>query len=70
MSGTYPRCGECGGSVELSEGEGRTRELSRGVVVAIPSSFRIPTCVRCGETFAVPEVHDALDKMLAAMAWT
>lgn len=69
MSVRLPRCGECGGSVELRAGEGRTREVVRGVVVPIPDDFALPTCVRCGETFSVPEVSDALDKMLAAVGW-
>lgn len=59
-----PRCGECGGTVTLAQGTGRTREIMHGVVAAIPDDFYLPTCSRCGETFSVPEVDRELDVVL------
>jgi transcriptional regulator with XRE-family HTH domain len=59
-----PRCPECGGTVQLSVGTGRTREYRRNVKLAVPDDFRIPTCTRCGEEVMIPEVSEELDKLL------
>jgi hypothetical protein len=61
----HARCPECGGVVQLCQGEGRTRELRRGVVVPIPDDFEILTCVKCGETYMIPEVSEPLDQLLS-----
>jgi hypothetical protein len=64
MNEQFPRCPECGGRVELTAGEGRTRELVRGRFVAIPSDFRIPTCTDCGEESMVADISEKLDALL------
>lgn len=59
-----PRCSECGSAVKLTARPGRTREYRPGVVLPIPDDFEIPTCVRCGEEFIIPEVSEPLDARL------
>jgi len=59
----FPRCSECGGTVELRSAPGRTREYRRGVFLEIPEDFGIPTCMLCGEEMMVPEVSDRLDRL-------
>lgn len=63
-SESFPRCSECGGDVRLAAGAGRTREFRRGVMLAVPNDFEIPTCSRCGEEFMTPEVSEKLDAVL------
>ena len=58
-------CIECGGSVQLRSGMGRTRECVRGVKSKIPDDFLLPTCGRCGETYMSPEISSVLDELLA-----
>lgn len=48
----------------MSQGVGRTREYSRGYNVPIPDEFAIPTCMRCGEIYIVPELEDTLYPIL------
>lgn len=59
-----PRCMECGGKVVFLAKPGRTREYRRGVVLAVPDTFELPTCSACGEEFSIPEVSEALDAVL------
>lgn len=61
---TFGRCGECGGSIELQGGPGRTREYIRGVVLAVPPEFKTPVCSNCGEEYMVPEISERLDAVL------
>lgn len=60
----WPRCPACGGEVELTAREGRTREIERGIHVAIPSDVRIPTCTECGEETMSLDITEPLDRML------
>ena len=53
-------CGECGHSVRLSGGAGRTRELKYGK----PDDFPMLTCEGCGEVYSAPEVTGRLDLYL------
>lgn len=55
------RCSECGSEIRLVTGPGRTRELTRGVPLQIPSDFPTPVCSGCGEEYMIPEVSDPLD---------
>jgi transcriptional regulator with XRE-family HTH domain len=57
-------CGECGTTVQLATGSGRTREYVRGYNVPIPDDFEIPTCPNCGEIYVVPEVAEELSAVL------
>jgi transcriptional regulator with XRE-family HTH domain len=61
----FPRCPECGGEVRLLAREGRTREYLRGVSLAVPSDYEIPTCTSCGEELMNVEVSGPLDTLLA-----
>jgi len=61
----YPSCLECGGQMELTARQGRTRELVKGIHLAIPGDFPIPTCRSCGEEVWAPEMSDALDALLS-----
>jgi hypothetical protein len=60
----WPRCPECGGDVEMIAREGRTREIERGIHVAIPSDVKIPTCTLCGEEMMSLDVSEPLDEAL------
>jgi len=66
----FPRCGECGGQVELQAKSGRTREFVPGVHLPIPDDFEIPTCVKCEETYMSPEVSGPLDSILGGLFMT
>lgn len=57
-------CVQCGGSVQLRSGEGRTREVVRGIKSKIPDDFLLPMCGTCGETYMYPEISSVLDKLL------
>jgi hypothetical protein len=57
-------CAECGGTVDMAPGVGRTREFSRGFSVPIPDDFLIPTCGRCGELYVLPEIEQKLNAVL------
>lgn len=59
-----PRCSECGGPVKLLCEPGRTREYKRGVFFKIPHDFEIPTCIKCGEEFMIPEISEKLDALI------
>ena len=60
----FPRCPDCGGRVKLLATPGRTREYLRGVHLAIPSDFELPTCTRCSEPSMSPEYSQPLDEIL------
>jgi hypothetical protein len=49
-------CAECGNLVQLSKGQGRTRDT-----IPIPDDFLLPTCSQCGETYVNQELSDKLD---------
>lgn len=57
-------CSECGGTVDMSRGTGRTRNYSRGYDVPIPDDFLIPTCNRCGDIYVLPEIEGELNAIL------
>jgi len=57
-------CSDCGGTVDLNSGTGRTREYSRGFKVPIPDDFVLPTCSRCGEIYVLPEMEAKLTAVL------
>jgi hypothetical protein len=59
----YPRCLECGGLVRLTKGSGRFREVQKGVYVAIPEDFEIPTCELCGDECWSVEMSQAIDNL-------
>lgn len=63
---TFGRCGDCGGTIELKFGPGRTREHLRGVWLTVPNDFGTPACSSCGEEYMVPEVSEPLDALLRA----
>lgn len=63
--GTFPRCPECGGRVELVTRPGRFREYIRGVHLEIPSDCGIPTCTDCAEESMSSEFSEQLDRSLA-----
>ncbi|MBI4704421.1 MAG: hypothetical protein HY744_25235 [Deltaproteobacteria bacterium] len=58
-------CPECGGTVRLTTGPGRTREYRRGVPpLAVPDELPIPTCEDCGDSFVLVETEGELNKAL------
>ena len=60
-------CSECGGTVELHTGPGRTMELYRGVPeLPVHPKFAIPRCRNCGETYVLAHTEDALESMLCS----
>jgi hypothetical protein len=67
--GTLFTCAECGGEVKMAARAGRTREQRKGVVLAIPDDFEIPTCARCGEEYLSKEGSAALDALLTWPAY-
>lgn len=64
MTAKYPRCGHCGGSVVLSSGENRQRQLYKGIHIDIPDSFLIPTCLDCYDEYMDPSTSQKLDTIL------
>jgi hypothetical protein len=64
MNELFPRCPECGGEVRLLGGTDRWRQVLRGVKVAIPDDYGIPTCTGCGEESMNIEVSEPLDRIL------
>lgn len=64
MTQPYPRCPDCGGTVRLMTGPGRTREVLKGVHVEIPVDFEVPACEKCGEPSMNIEVSEPLDFLL------
>lgn len=65
--GTFPRCPECGGRVELVARPGRFREYLRGVHLEVPSDCGIPTCTDCAEESMSSEFSEQLDRSLACV---
>jgi 8-oxo-dGTP pyrophosphatase MutT (NUDIX family) len=61
-------CGECGASVRLVTGPGRTRQDARGRPMRVPDDYPTPVCSRCGETVMAPEVSEPLDHHVRAAA--
>lgn len=59
------RCAECGDVVDLATGPGRRSEYRRGVILAVPEDFAIPTCVGCGEQHLTAEMGQALSELQA-----
>jgi ribosomal protein S27AE len=59
-------CGECGHSVRLATGPGRTSEYAPGFHVSIPDDFPIPTCPNCGEVYILPDFADRLEPIFRA----
>jgi hypothetical protein len=59
-------CAECGGTADMLESRGRTMEYARGYSVPIPDGFMIPTCLRCGELYIIPEIEVKLFSTLKA----
>ena len=66
MKRGYPkRCYECGGSVVLKTGEGRTMAYRNIPALEIPSTLAIPTCAACGEEFYNEELTEELEQALS-----
>ncbi|MBI2375106.1 MAG: hypothetical protein HYV07_14005 [Deltaproteobacteria bacterium] len=66
------RCYECGGTVELRSGSGRTMPYRNIAALELPAEIVIPTCASCGEMFMserlTSEIEDALqDRYEAAL---
>lgn len=61
---TFGRCADCGGTIKLQTGPGRTREYLRGVWLAVPDDFGTPVCSDCKEEYMAPEVSERLDALL------
>ena len=61
------RCVECGADVHLVSGPGRTAEYRRGLALAIPDSFAVPTCSSCGEMYFTVDLSERLAKLQAPL---
>jgi hypothetical protein len=59
------QCETCGGDVVSLAKEGRTKMFRPGVRLSVPSSFEIPTCLTCEETYLSDEQAESLEEALA-----
>lgn len=57
------KCGHCGGNVKMIACAGRTAKY-KGVTLAVPATFEIATCEKCGEEYMNAEECDKLDEAL------
>jgi len=57
-------CFECGSEFVPVAKSGRFREYQKGLFLAIPADFKIPTCITCDEELWSPELSRRLDFLL------
>lgn len=60
------KCYECGGTVELRTGAGRTMPYRNMPAVELPADLPIPTCASCGEQFVNERLAEKVDGALAS----